>query len=91
MSISFPPLGDPQKTYEVTLTEPEINAIHAFSGHVRGYLNEVQHITKDGRGLSPENQIVLKWFSHYGPTLESLSKRLKVFDDGNSPRNRRNT
>lgn len=86
MSVSFPPLGDPQKTYEVTLTEPEINAIHAFSGHVNGYLDEIQRITQGGKELSPENQIVLRWFIHYGPTLGNLSRRLQVFDDGNAPR-----
>lgn len=89
MSISFPPLGDPQKTYEVTLTEPEINTIHAFSGHVEGYMNYAHWLTKDGQELSPEKQIVLQWFRHYGPTIEELSRRLQVFDDGNAPKPRR--
>ena len=63
----FPTLGDVNKTYVVRLTEPEINAIHAAHGFIKA------------AGVAP----VLKRFAeHYGPTLEHLSKKLGVFDDG---------
>jgi hypothetical protein len=63
----LPSLGSSAKTYPVTLTEPEINTIHACFGFMRsccaaaGFKN---------------------YWDHYGPTLEALSKRLQQFDDG---------
>jgi hypothetical protein len=62
----FPSLGDSRKRYAVTLTEPEINAIHAASGFIKsaGAASEVGPFT-----------------AHYGPTLERLSERLGAFDD----------
>jgi hypothetical protein len=69
------PLGDPRKTYNVTLTEPEINAIHAAFGFMQS--------ASAYAGFS-------KFCNHYGPTMEALSKRLIVFDDGNAPREVKN-
>ena len=68
---SLPSLGDPAKVFTVVLTEPEINAIHAALGYCRS--NCLQFTT-----LEPS---ILKWWNHYGPTLEGLSDRLALLDD----------
>lgn len=69
--LELAPLGDEKKTYDVVLTEPEINAIHAAFGFMQG------------AALSP---IFAQFCNHYGPVMKSLSERLQVFDDGNAPR-----
>jgi hypothetical protein len=66
----LPDLGNPQKRYQVELTEPEINAIHAAFGFMQ----------------SAAAYAGFKRFcSHYGPTMKALSERLQSFDDGNAP------
>lgn len=67
----LPALGDSAKVYPVTLTEPEINAIHAAFGYLRSNCIEMSKIEPS----------IMKWWNHYGPTLEALSERLGEFDD----------
>lgn len=62
----LPPIGDPNKTYPIVLTEPEINAIHSAMGFVRSAC-----------ATAP----FPNYWKHYGPTLENLSNRLAEFDD----------
>jgi len=64
--LQFPDIGDSSKLYNVTLTEPEINAIHATAGFLTSFCGYA-----DPTG----------WWKHYGPTLTILSERLAVFDD----------
>lgn len=64
--IEYPSIGDPAKRYAVELTEPEINAIHAAFGFIKG--------ASEWDGLK-------RYWEHYGPTLEALSDRLGEFDD----------
>jgi hypothetical protein len=65
----FPTLGDPSRTWDVALTEPEINAIHSAMGFIRS-------ACKDWPSL-----IGKYYWNHYGPTLQALSDRLTVYDD----------
>jgi len=64
--LKMPMLGDSSRTFNVVLTEPEINAIHAAYGFIQG------------AGKVP---IAKRFWDHYGPTMEALSKRLQVYDD----------
>jgi hypothetical protein len=66
----FPSVGDGSKVYSVTLTEPEINTIHAVFGFLQGMIDT---------GLAPA--ITRDWWNHYRPTLLHLSERLQEFDD----------
>lgn len=71
--LDMPSLGDASKVYQITLTEPEINAIHAALGFIRSACAAA--------GLK-------RFWGHYGGTIEELSERLRVFDDattGGSP------
>lgn len=70
-AMPLPPLGDAAKQYHVDLTEPEINAIHAAAAFIESCCAAA--------GMT-------NYWEHYGPTLEGLSQRLAVFDDGNAPR-----
>lgn len=70
LPATLAPLGDENKTYELVLTEPEINAIHAAFGFLQG------------AAASP---IFRQFCEHYGPTMKRLSERLELFDDGNAP------
>lgn len=75
----YPPLGDVTKTYQVVLTEPEINtvfAVHGFFMGMKAMHDNFPSAALVGRG----------WVQHYFETLEQLSKKLEVFDDGNAPR-----
>ena len=64
-NLPLPPLGDATKNYTVTLSEPEINAIHASAGFFRAVCL--------ARGLS-------KFWGHYSSTLEGLSEKLVQFE-----------
>jgi hypothetical protein len=66
----FPTLGDSAKLYAVQLTEPEINAIHAGTAFIKA-------VCADWPG-----ELSARYWKHYGPTLEALSGRLAIFDDG---------
>ena len=65
----FPPLGDPDKRYQVELSEPEINAIHAAFGFLQSAAAYA--------GFE-------RFCAHYAPTMEALSERLIIFDDGDA-------
>jgi hypothetical protein len=69
--LKFPPLGTESKTFPATLTEPQINAIHAAVGFLRAEMAE----------LEKASGMEVSWWQHYGPTLERLSEDLGVFDD----------
>lgn len=80
-SLSLLPLGDPNKMYSVQLTEPEINSIYAATAFVE---SECSHLVR----LAGGPPLIAVWWNHYGPTLDSLSKRLSpavsataAFDD----------
>jgi len=79
---ALPPLGDTRKTYAVTLTEPEINTIHAVYGFMDG---QVRAVVERLGSLSPDFELVQRWLEQYHPVLQQLSERLEVFDDGNIP------
>lgn len=68
----LPDLGDPRKTWDIALNEPEMNAIAAVTGFVRGACNNARFSA---------------YWNHYGPTLESLLLRLEQIapDDNNAP------
>jgi hypothetical protein len=67
---SYPPIGDDRKRYPVTLTEPEINAIHAAYGFMKAACKAARF---------------QRFWDNYGPTLEALSERLIEFDDEDAP------
>ncbi len=71
-SGQLPELGDETKLYPVQLTEPEINAIHAA----------VAFVDAACKGWKIGEQ----FWTHYGPTLSTLSDQLAIFDDENAPR-----
>jgi len=57
----LPSMGDPAMQWTFILSEPEINAIHAAMGFVKAACASA--------GMP-------NYWKHYGPTLETLSKRL---------------
>jgi hypothetical protein len=63
------PLGDPKRLFAVELTEPEINGIYAFVAFV-----------KSACVVEP----FMRFWEHYGSTMQRLSDRLTVFDDSPS-------
>jgi hypothetical protein len=71
-SPTLPRIGDPRKTYPVTLTEPEINAIHAVAAFCE-------------QATKVNIPIVRAWWEHYGPTFGALSVRLAIYDDSDKP------
>ena len=60
----FPTLGDPNENWHLWFSEPEINAIHACVAFVRAACENWP--TPLGK----------RYWGHYGPTLEALTKRL---------------
>lgn len=70
----YPDLGDARKIYAVTLTEPEINALFAATGFMRGACNNLRK-PPGFPGL----------WRHYGATLDEIDRKLGVFEDGNAP------
>lgn len=76
--MPFPDLGDARLTWEVCLTEPEINTIHAMCGFIGGMLEQMR---KD-LALSPVLIQFIRWAEYYGPTLEALSDRLARDTEG---------
>lgn len=66
----FPTLGDSRKRYPVELTEPEINAIHAGAAFIKAVCADWP------------DELAARYWKHYGPTLQGLSERLAIFDDG---------
>lgn len=77
----FPSLGLDRKQYPETLTEPEINAI--YSGV--GWLSELAGEAARADQQDAVARYFVAWWKHYGPTLEQLSERLKVWDDEDAP------
>lgn len=70
-SKPMPDLGDPSVVHEFTLSDPEICAIWAAVAFVKGASAQFEHMSG-----TP-----LRWWNHYGPTLEKLDARLRIFDD----------
>lgn len=81
--MSLPNLGNPQKAYTVTLTEPELNAQGALWGFVLGAIEQNPEFKKVS--FQTDGTTIGQWWEHYGPSLRSLDRKLSALDDVDAP------
>ena len=81
--LTLPALGDPDKRFAFELSEPEVIALAALYGYVKGQVVSAEYIAAlvgPGSGTDAFVFWVARWWAHYGPTLEALNDRMEKLD-----------